>query len=367
MKINKRIIRQDSKIFKRQHQRLLFVFLILMVPFATYSQTSIFEEIKEQMNSYSTNGLIVNGLAMLSAMDNSVGFVGLFPHFSVGINGGATFTGVDKTNNLLQGETTDFLGGGGGFGLLESIMGMGGMIPLYFRIGGPDAWKKKFPFEGGLYVGGFIVNPIIDALLKEFDENIGWEGINIGFSLRVLMIEEEKKIPNLTLGLSYGYKYSFFSMPLTEDFDFDITPDDSDEVNISVDNAVLSETTHSHILSLGLHTSKLLLFFEPMLKISPFVGYINSDLKLSAPNTQVSVENDIYSLSEYFSAFTNLFTETIYTDSDGFGYKQDNWVGGVNISAGFGFKMNIFYTDFILGYEPFSTSISAKLGSSFVY
>jgi hypothetical protein len=251
---------------------LIAVLVLLTAPLLLTAQTiTTFEDLESDIESFAA------GVASSLPLNASVGlnwsdaYIGQFPHFGVGVTLGASTVPFSAARFALDAmDLTDTLTSDPRFTYIEQY---GVPLPAYTaeaRLGG-----LIIPFDLGVKVG--ILPP--DFELATIMPGFSLDYMNLGFDLRVPVIEERGLIPELSIGGGYNYLRANVGIDgLLEEgvqvtsFD-DPRPDVNETYNFSMSNPTANFQWSANVIDLKAQVSKGLLLFRPYLGVGASIGF----------------------------------------------------------------------------------------------
>lgn len=257
---------------------ILTVAALLFTPVAVLAQTDIeFADLESDIQAFA------DGVASSLPLNASVGlnwsdaYIGQFPHFGIGLTVGASTIPFEAAQPVLD-----------GLGLTESfttnpdlatLAEFGVPLPAYAaeaRIGG-----LLIPFDLGVKVGimppgtspGDLF-PNIAALQK-----FSLDYLNLGFDVRLPIVEERALIPEISVGGGYNYLRANLGFEGILGGDLNIGtfehPDPSDDRtwNVIMTDPTVNYEWSANVIDLKAQVSKGLLFFRPYAGVGASIGF----------------------------------------------------------------------------------------------
>lgn len=262
-------------------KRILIAAIVALL-FAPVALTAIeFTDLETTIQEFA------NGVASSLPLNASVGlnwsdaYIGQFPHFGVGVTLGASTIPFDAAEPLLAGlGLTDLASNPD----LAPLLQFGMPLPAYAieaRLGG-----IIFPFDVGVKAGILPPDwtPADSFPGVEVLQNLDLEYMNLGFDVRVPIVEERGLIPEVSVGGGYNYLRAkiAFSGILGGDISigsFEIPdPTPTDPTNTIVRDISLADPTvyyewSANVIDLKAQVSKGLLLFRPYAGLAASLGF----------------------------------------------------------------------------------------------
>lgn len=262
-------------------KRILILLLVLVSPVVVMAQedTDIdFAELEGDIQAFA------DGVASSLPLNASVGlswsdaYIGQFPHFGVGLTVGASTIPFDAASPVLE-----------GLGLADEITTNEVLAPLVeFGMPLPAVVAEArlgglfFPFDVGVKVGAL---PADFSLAETFPnteavQNLDLEYLNLGFDIRLPIVEERALIPEISVGGGYNYLRANlgFSGILGGDLTIGSFENPDPEGTPATWDIVMSDPTVNYewaanVIDLKAQVSKGLLIFRPYAGVGASVGF----------------------------------------------------------------------------------------------
>ena len=256
---------------------ILTIVALLFAPVALIAQTTDidFADLEADIQSFA------DGVASSLPLNASVGlnwsdaYIGQFPHFGVGLTVGASTIPFDAAEPLLVGlGLTDLANNPD----LAPLLQFGMPLPAYAieaRIGG-----LIIPFDVGIKVGIMPPDwspgdafPNVAAL-----QNFELDYMNLGFDVRMPVVEERGFIPEISIGGGYNYLRANigFAGILGGDLNIGTFPNPNPllpDYTISMADPTVNYEWSANVIDLKAQVSKGLLFFRPYAGLGASVGF----------------------------------------------------------------------------------------------
>jgi hypothetical protein len=253
-------------------RRLFTVLLVLLlVPAGLFAKDVDFDTLKGDIE------LFAEGVASSLPLNSAVGlnwsdaYIGQFPHFGVGLTVGASTIPFEAAKIVL--DTLDLTDQITGDPQLSRIAEIGMPLPAYTveaRLGG-----IILPFDAGVKVG--ILPPDFNA--GALVEGLSLDYTNLGFDVRVPLLEERGLIPELSVGGGYNYLRANFGFAgiLGENLNIqsfdDPRPDVTKTYNVTMEDPSVNFQWSANVIDLKAQVSKKLLLFRPYAGFGASVGF----------------------------------------------------------------------------------------------
>jgi hypothetical protein len=263
-------------------RRILILALVtlLFVPAALMAQTDTdidFADLESDIQAFA------DGVASSLPLNASVGlnwsdaYIGQFPHFGVGLTVGASTIPFEAASPVLDGlGLTDTIANDPN---LAPLLDFGMPLPAYAveaRIGG-----LLIPFDVGIKVG---IMPPDFSLGEAFPkitalQTLELDYMNLGFDVRMPIVEERGLIPEISVGGGYNYLRANIGFQGILGGDLNIgTFEHPDPANPAVYNVTMTDPTvnyewQANVIDLKAQVSKGLLFFRPYAGVGASVGF----------------------------------------------------------------------------------------------
>ncbi len=257
---------------------ILTIVALLFVPVALIAQTTDidFADLEADIQAFA------DGVASSLPLNASVGlnwsdaYIGQFPHFGVGLTVGASTIPFDAATPVLEGlGLTDLATNPD----LAPLLQFGMPLPAYAaeaRIGG-----FIIPFDVGVKIGIMPPDwspgdafPSIAAL-----QNLEMDYMNLGFDVRMPVIEERGLIPEVSIGGGYNYLRANIGLVGILGGDLNIgtfehpDPNNDQTWTVSMTDPTVNYEWSANVIDLKAQVSKGLLFFRPYAGVGASVGF----------------------------------------------------------------------------------------------
>ena len=251
---------------------ILAIVALLFAPAALMAQTDIdFVDLEADIQAFA------DGVASSLPLNASVGlnwsdaYIGQFPHFGVGLTVGASTIPFEAARPVLDGlGLTDQIINNPSF---EYISKYGMPLPAYaaeVRIGG-----LIIPFDAGVKVG--ILPP--DWSPGDIFAGLELDYMNLGFDVRMPVIEERGLIPEVSIGGGYNYLRANIGFAGILGGDLNIgtfehpDPTNDQTWTVSMTDPTVNYEWSANVIDLKAQVSKGLLFFRPYEGVGASVGF----------------------------------------------------------------------------------------------
>lgn len=307
----------------------IIVFVLLLVGTGSmFAQGFDLGKLQKDMNAFSSKMAETLPFNSALGLNWADAYIGNFPHFGVGLFGGASFMDERTVNNLL-----------GNFDV--SLPSELDSMPL--PAAGAEARLGGFvlPFDIGFKLGWL---PTIN-----FDDNIHFDYLMLGGDIRYAVMEQNVILPNITFGIGYNYIKGSVTSSMGGAETYQVGGK-----SITVADPDLSLNWSSHVIDLKLQVSKKILFITPSAGIG--VGYSWSE---SGYGVKAETSGDIDEINSTLKAHGY---DPIDIDNNGFSsiIKNSGW--GVRLFAGLGFDIAVIKIDASAMYDFSSETWNAGLG-----
>ena len=257
---------------------ILTIVALLFAPVALIAQPDpiLFSDLEADIQSFA------DGVASSLPLNASVGlnwsdaYIGQFPHFGVGLTVGASTIPFDAAAPVLEGlGLTDLATNPD----LEWLLQFGMPLPAYAieaRIGG-----LIIPFDVGIKLGIMPPDwspgdafPNVAAL-----QNFELDYMNLGFDVRMPIVEERGFIPEISIGGGYNYLRANVGFAGILGGDVEIgtfehpNPLDDTTWTVVMEDPTVNYEWSANVIDLKAQVSKGLLFFRPYAGVGASVGF----------------------------------------------------------------------------------------------
>jgi hypothetical protein len=252
--------------------------IVLSAPITLFAQTDMdFADLEADIQEFA------DGVASSLPLNASVGlnwsdaYIGQFPHFGVGLTVGASTIPFDAAMPVLE-----------GLGLADSIADTPELAPL-MEIGFPlPAWAAEariggflFPFDAGVKIG---ILPADFSLAEAFPgaealQNLQLDYLNLGFDVRVPLVEEKALIPEISVGGGYNYLRANIGLTGVLGGDLNIgtfehpDPTNPTVYDVSLTDPMVNYNWSANVIDLKAQISKGLLFLRPYAGLGASIGF----------------------------------------------------------------------------------------------
>jgi len=317
---------------------LVAALVLLLAPMLVVAQQTIttFENLESDIESFA------DGVASSLPLNASVGlnwsdaYIGQFPHLGVGVTLGASTVPFEAARFALDAmELTETVTSDPNFAYIEQY---GVPLPAYTaeaRLGG-----LIIPFDLGVKVG--ILPP--DFQLESILPGFSLDYMNLGFDVRLPIVEERGLIPELSIGGGYNYLRANVGINgLLEDgiqiqsFE-DPRPDVNETYNIEMTNPTANFQWSANVIDLKAQVSKGLLLFRPYLGVGASIGFGSAGAGYESEVTGIS-EQQIDEISAW--AESQGFESPLPELSDSSFYVNAPMTGGWAFRAYGGLSINL--------------------------
>lgn len=245
---------------------------LLLLPAALFAQTSVdFTELQTDIESFAqgvASSLPLNAAVGLNWSDS---YIGQFPRFGVGLTVGASTIPFEAASIFLETlDLTDTIANDPNLAFLADI---GVPIPAYTldaRLGG-----LILPFDAGVKVG--ILPP--DFNPGDFVPGFSLDYVNVGFDVRLPLIEDGGLLPELSVGGGYNYLRANlgFAGILGEDLEITSFEDPRPEVTATYTPTLTDPSVNfqwaANVIDLKAQVSKRFLILRPYAGFGASIGF----------------------------------------------------------------------------------------------
>ncbi len=315
--------------------KMTAVVLVLMLIGAgsVFSESFGLGDLQKGIDDFS--GVMAETLPFNSAIGLSWAdaYIGNFPHFGVGLFGGASFMDSPEIDNLLKNFDIS----------LPLDMSF---VPL--PAAGAEARLGGFllPFDIGLKFGW--LPPI------NFSDTINLNYMMVGGDIRYAIMKGNLILPKITIGVGYNYIKGSIGASMS-DMSYGI-----DAYELKVENPHADFFWSSNVIDFKLQVSKTFFF------ITPFVGAAYS-YSWSEAGYEVKADTSIAggNIDDINSALTSQGLSPIDLKNNGFSsiVKNNGW--NLRFFGGLGFSIAVIKIDLTAMYEVNSSLWNAGIGFRF--
>jgi hypothetical protein len=274
--------------------------VILLLATTTFAQTNVdFDDLKSDIESFAAG--VASSLPLNAAvgLNWSDAYIGQFPHFGIGLTVGASTIPYRAAEFVL--DTIGLADGIKDNPEFRYIEQFGVPLPAYTaeaRIGG-----FIIPFDLGVKVG--ILPP--DFNPGDLIPGFTLEYTNIGFDVRLPIVEERAIIPEVSVGGGYNYLRANvgFAGILGNDLniaDFaDPRPDVDTVYSVSMTDPSVNYQWSANVIDLKAQVSKSLLLFRPFVGVGASIGFGSAGAGFESDLTGIDSE-DIEAINTWAEA-----------------------------------------------------------------
>lgn len=250
---------------------LIAVLVLLLASAGSWAKDVNFEDLEKDIDRFAKG--VASSLPLNSAvgLNWSDAYIGQFPHFGVGLTVGASTIPFEAAKIVL--DTLDLTSEITGNEQLSQIAAIGMPLPAYTaeaRLGG-----IILPFDAGVKIGILPPNYSPGNLIPGFSLDY----MNVGFDVRVPLLQEQGMRPDLSVGGGYNYLRANVGFAGTIDdglniqsFD-DPRPDVDKTYNVSMDDPTVNFQWSANVIDLKAQVSKQLLLFRPYAGLGASIGF----------------------------------------------------------------------------------------------
>lgn len=343
---------------------ILTIAALLFAPVALIAQTDTdisFADLQADIQAFA------DGVASSLPLNASVGlnwsdaYIGQFPHFGVGLTVGASTIPFAAAEPVLEGlGLTDLANDPN----LEPLLRFGMPLPAYAieaRIGG-----LIIPFDVGIKAG---ILPPDWTPADSFPgvavlQNLDLEYMNLGFDVRMPVVEERGLIPEVSIGGGYNYLRANIGLAgIIGDLDIGTFkhPTEDQTWNVSMTDPTVNYEWSANVIDLKAQVSKGLLFFRPYAGLGASVGFGRAGSGFES--TLVGITED--EIAEINAAAEELGADAIIPELSGTSfYLSAPMTGGWSFRAFGGVAINLLIVklDFTAMYDFLAGNYGATVG-----
>lgn len=255
---------------------MLMIVVLLAFPVVLTAQTPTFDELKEDAQLFAdevANTLPLNASVGLNWSD---AYIGQFPHFGVGLTVGASTIPLEVASPILEaiGYDPATIANDPVLGPLSEY---GMPLPAYAaeaRLGG-----LIFPFDVGVKVGIMPPGYSLADLLPNVEavQNLDLDYMNIGFDVRLPIVEERGLIPEVSVGGGYNRLNANIGFSgLIDNLEVGSFPNPVEgepDFNVTLANPSVNYEWSANVIDLKAQVSKGLLIFRPYAGVGASLGF----------------------------------------------------------------------------------------------
>ena len=339
---------------------------LLLAPVALFAQTDVdFASLEQDIQNFA------NGVASSLPLNASVGlnwsdaYIGQFPHFGVGLTLGASTIPFDAAVPVLDAlSLTDTITGDPNF---APLIQYGMPLPAYAaeaRLGG-----LLFPFDVGVKAGVMPPDTSLGKLFPNAEalQPLDIDYLNLGFDVRMPIVEERGFIPEVAVGGGYNYLRAKIGFDGILGGDLNIgtfehpDPTVDQTWDVSLTDPVVNYEWSANVIDLKAQVSKGLLFFRPYAGLGASIGFGRAGSGFESELTGIT-EEEIQQINDAADALG--YGEVIPELSGTSFYLSAPMTGGWSFRAFGGVALNILIVklDLTAMYDFLAGNYGATVG-----
>ena len=297
---------------------LIGILLCLFVAVSGFSETTL-KDLQKVMDDFSenmANSLPFNSTIGLNWSHAHIGqFLGVPPHFGVGVSLGLTTMDAGAFDNLLK-----------QFGI-SSLPDFGGFpVPGYTvegRIGG-----FVLPFDAGIKFG-YMPLSLGDVKL---------DYLLVGGDIRYAVLKGNAILPTVSLGIGFNYMDGGLSKKIDEDRMFNF-PYLSDTATLTVGAPDVGITWETKTLDFKAQVSKSLFIITPYLGLGASYGWSRAGYSIDSKITAKDSSDNPLALNDVRSAIKAFGIDNV----DGAGFSSEKEISGLSFRTFGGLSFNLAF------------------------